>query len=172
MNQIQFRQFVFDLSDYYERKRPQDSTLDLWFNEVHAIPEEPLEWMKVKIFKENDSKPSNIPATMWALYNAWLQANPHKRSFREEVNCPDCESGWLALEKEVDGYRQKISHSAACGKCKQIPSAHYMTLQEAISEDYNRKDLKTYPVNSDRNLKTLLDKIGTKIPSAPKVIWD
>ena len=51
MTPIQFRAFVFDLSDYYERKRPQDSTLDLWFDEVRNIPDEPLEWIKGKIFK-------------------------------------------------------------------------------------------------------------------------
>lgn len=168
MNQIKFRQFVFSISDYYERKKPTDDTLDLWFNEVHAIPDEPLEWMKVKIFKENETKPSNIPGTMWALYNAWLQANPHKKAFTEEKNCPDCESGWLALQKQVDGYKQPISFSAACGNCKQIPSAHYMTLQEAIADGYNRIDLKKYPEAGPRDIKKLADSVGMKMPDYAK----
>ena len=71
--------------DYFERKRPNDNTMDLWFDEVRNIPDEPLEWIKGKIFKENDNKPSNLPATMWALYNAWLQANPHKRALPRPV---------------------------------------------------------------------------------------
>lgn len=143
MTQIQFRSFVFDVADYYERKRPQDSTLDLWFDEVRNIPEECLEWVKVKIFKENDNKPSNLPGTMWALYNAWLQANPHKRAFTEEKDCPDCEGGWLVLHKWLDQYGRNIEHSAACGRCKQIPNAYYMTLEEAERKGYKRTDLKT-----------------------------
>lgn len=163
MTPIQFRAFVFDLSDYYERKRPQDSTLDLWFDEVRNIPDEPLEWIKTKIFKENDSKPSNIPATMWALYNAWLAAHPEKRARRDNVDCPDCEGGWLVLQKWVEGYRQPISHSAPCGRCKQIPAAEYMTLFQAREKGFERVNL--FDLNAPkRTVKEMIASIGRPVP--------
>ena len=159
MVQFQFVSFVQDLFDYYERKRPNDNTMDLWFDEVKNIPDECLPWIKQKIFKENENKPSNLPATMWALYNAWLQANPDKRAYREEKDCPDCEGGWLVLQKKIDGYKQPISHSAACGRCKQIPSANYMALQEAVSKGFNRANLKTSPWDG-RSVRQMVSNIG------------
>ena len=171
MNQIQFRQFVYDLSDYYERKRPQDSTLDLWFDEVRNIPDDPLEWIKTKIFKENDTKPSNIPATMWALYNAWLQAHPEKRAYKESVDCPDCEEGWLVLKKTVKGYRQPISHSAPCGRCKQIPAAKYYTLDDAHKAGYERIDLKTFAWDGSTISDMISDITRREVPK-PKVFAD
>lgn len=159
MVQSKFVEFVTDVFDYFERKRPNDNTMDLWFDEVRNIPDEPLEWIKGKIFKENDNKPSNLPATMWALYNAWLQANPHKRAFTEEKDCPDCEGGWLVLQKRVNGYKQPISHSAPCGRCKQLPAAQYMTLFDALNAGYERMDLRKQPWDG-RTVKQMAASIG------------
>lgn len=141
MVQVRFLDFVTDVFDYFERKRPNDNTMDLWFDEVRNIPDEALEWIKSRIFKENDNKPSNLPATMWALYNAWLQANPDKRAHRESVNCPDCEGGWLVLQKRLPMYAIPITHSAPCGRCKQIPAAQYMTLFQAKEKGFERVNL-------------------------------
>lgn len=170
MTQMHFREFVYDLSDYYERKRPQDSTLDLWFDEVRNIPDEPLEWIKGKIFKENDTKPTNLPAIMWALYNAWLQANPHKRAFAQERDCPDCEGGWLVLQKRLPMYAIPISHSAPCGRCKQIPAAQYMTLFQAKEKGFERVNL--FDLNAPkRTIKEMIASIGRPVPT-PRVYCD
>ena len=170
MVQFQFVKFVQDLFDYYERKRPNDNTMDLWFDEVKNIPEECLPWIQSKIFKENETKPSNLPATMWALYNAWLQANPHKRAFTEEKNCPDCEGGWLVLHRFVDMYGREVSHSAACGRCKQIPNAYYLTLEEAERKGYKRTDLRASPWDG-KSVKQMADAIGKPVPM-PRVYAD
>jgi|DEB3_MinimDraft_2_1074329.scaffolds.fasta_scaffold36897_1 hypothetical protein len=168
MVQSKFVEFVTDVFDYFERKRPNDNTMDLWFDEVRNIPDEPLEWIKGKIFKENDNKPSNLPATMWALYNAWLQANPHKRAFTEEKDCPDCEGGWLVLQKQIAGYRSPISHSAPCGRCRQIPAAKYMTLAEAIKAGYERTDLRSAPWDG-RSVKEMAQDIARRKVEKPGV---
>ena len=170
MTQINFRNFVFGVSDYYERKRPQDSTMDLWFDEVRNIPDEPLEWITGKIFKENDTKPTNLPATMWALYNAWLQANPNKRAFAQERDCPDCEGGWLVLQKRLPMYAIPISHSAPCGRCKQIPAAKYMTLAEAKEKGFERVNLFDHNAPK-RTVKEMIASIGRPVPT-PRVYCD
>jgi len=170
MVQVRFLDFVTDVFDYFERKRPNDNTMDLWFDEVRNIPDEALEWIKSRIFKENDNKPSNLPATMWALYNAWLQANPHKRAFTEEKDCPDCEGGWLVLQKTIAGYNQPISHSVPCGRCRQIAAVKYLTLAEAIKAGYERTNLKSSPWDG-RSAREMADSIGKPVPM-PRVFVD
>jgi hypothetical protein len=172
MTLFEFNATIQNICAYYQHSEPKGPTLNLWYDKVKNIPAEPIRWIEKKMFDEQESYPKNIPSMMWALYNTWLAANPHKRAMTEDKNCPDCEGGWLAIEKQVDGYRQKISHSAACGKCKQLPSARYMTLQQAIEQGYNRIDLKTYPVNGPKDIKKLADMVGKKMPEMPIVTWE
>jgi hypothetical protein len=169
MVQSKFVEFVTDVFDYFERKRPNDNTMDLWFDEVRNIPDEPLEWIKGKIFKENDNKPSNLPATMWALYNAWLQANPHKRAFTEEKDCPDCEGGWLVLEKDQDPYRTPISATAPCGRCRQLRMPKYLRLEDAMLAGFRRKNLTTEYAVRRRPVRELAASIGRNVPQVNTV---
>jgi len=166
MVQARFLDFVTDVFDYFERKRPNDNTMDLWFDEVRNIPDEALEWIKSRIFKENDNKPSNLPATMWALYNAWLQANPDKRAHRESVDCPDCEGGWLCLTRPVRGYKVPPTFSAPCGRCRQVRAAQYMTLAEALRQGYSRVNLHAVTTVRSRNIGELIRSIGREIPGS------
>lgn len=155
---------VGNLGAFYERKaRPSAMTLELWMQKVKNIPTEAVPWIQDRIMDESEMWPRNFPQTLWAMYNAWIQANPDKRAYRESVDCPDCEGGWLSLQKELKAYRQPISHSAPCGRCRQIPAAKYMTLHEAISKGFRRIDLTTYPQHGNRNLKAMLDSIGRKM---------
>ncbi|GEM_PF-3481189 len=179
MVQMRFIEFVTDIFDYFERKKPNDNTMDLWFDEVRNIPDECLEWIKSKIFKENDNKPSNIPATMWALYNAWLQAHPEKRAHRESVNCPDCEGGWLVLQKIVENkfgkpmYEHAIpTFTAPCGKCRQLPMRNFVTLFQALEQGYQRVNLSSHTA-ARRPLKEMIASIGRPIPDPRNGIhWD
>jgi hypothetical protein len=164
MTWIEFTETIRTVCTYYERKIPNDNAIELWHERVKTIPRESLDWIKRKIFEENDTFPKNLPTVMWSLYNAWLTAHPEKRAFKESVFCPDCEGGWLALQKQVDGYRQPISFSAPCGKCRQIPSAHYMTLFQAIEQGYERIELKKYPEAGPRDIKKLAESVGMKMP--------
>jgi hypothetical protein len=169
----EFDAIIGNLGAFYERKvRPIPMTLDMWFEKVKKIPSEAVTPIQQRIMDECEGWPKNITAMMWALYHQWLSAHPEKRAHREAVDCPDCEGGWLALQKNVDGYRQKISHSAACGRCKQIPSAQYMTLFQAKEHGYERVDLLTYPVHANRNLKAMIESVAKRMPEKPRITWD
>lgn len=163
MVELRFNDFVTEICAYYERKKPADKTLDLWFDRVRAIPDEALEYIRDAIFKENDSKPANLPSTMWALYMVWLDNHPEKKAPRIAYDCPDCEDGWLALEKDDPRYKTPLSYSAACGKCKQISSKHYMTLTRALELGYRRKNLVTDHGKGIHSVKQLVDGIGQKM---------
>jgi hypothetical protein len=162
MNLIEFQGSVKKICSYYERKIPNDNTLDLWFEKTKNIPLDSVSWIERKIFEENESYPKNLPSIMWALYSAWLAAHPEKRAFKNAVSCPDCEEGWLVLEKQ-ENYKQPTSYSAACGRCKQVSAGYYMTLEKALKAGYKRKDLKTYPGSVNKDLKSLIDRIGERI---------
>ncbi len=170
MVQARFVEFVTDVFAYYQREKPKDRTMDLWFDEVRNIPDECLEWVTGKIFKESERLPSNLPATAWALYNAWLTAHPEKRAFREEAQCPECEGGWLALQKRLPMYAIPISHSAPCGRCKQIPAAKYMTLAEAKEKGFERVNLFDHNAPK-RTVKEMIAGIGRPVPT-PRVYCD
>lgn len=170
MTFIEFTGTIRTVCSYYERKSPNDNALELWFERVKNVPFESLAWIERKMFEENDAFPRNLPSVYWALYNAWLAAHPEKRAFKEAVKCPECEGGWLALQKRVDGYKQPISFSAPCGKCRQIPSAHYMTLFQALEQGYERIDLKKYPDNGNRSIKAMVEAVGMKMPDYAKRI--
>lgn len=173
MVRTDFEAIIGNLGAFYERKvRPTPMTLDMWFEKVKKIPSEAVNPIQQKIMDECDGWPKNITATMWALYHSWLAAHPEKRAFKEAVNCPDCEGGWLALQKKVDGYRQPISHSAPCGKCRQIPAAKYMTLFQAREQGYERIELTKWPETGLRDIKELADRVGQKMPEMPRVHWD
>jgi len=172
MVQARFVEFVTDVFAYYQREKPKDRTMDLWFDEVRNIPDECLEWVLSKVFKESDRLPSNLPATMWALYNAWLQAHPEKRAHRDIIDCPDCEGGWLVLQKIVENkfgkpmYEHAIpTFTAPCGRCKQVPSKHYATLSEALAEGYERVDLRRCFWNGE-SIHDMTRRIGTPVPPA------
>lgn len=163
MVQSGFVSYVTDIFAYYQREKPKDRTMDLWFDEVRNIPDEALDWISSRIFKESERLPSNLPATTWALYNAWLQANPNKRAFAQERDCPDCEGGWLVLQKRLPMYAIPISHSAPCGRCKQIPAAQYMTLFQAREKGYERLNLNPDPWDG-KNVKQMATGIGRPVP--------
>jgi hypothetical protein len=167
----EFETFTVKLSAFYERKvRPMHGTLDLWFEKVRRIPAEALPWMENKIYEESEGWPRNLTSTMWALYHSWLQAHPEKRSFKRDQFCPDCEGGWLILEKQED-YRQPTSYSAPCGNCKQIPGRNYLTLHQALSNGFTRKDLTKHQTTC-RSLPELIESVGKTMPDQGQVTWE
>lgn len=170
--------FVANLGAYYEKfKEPSTVTVDLWLKKVESIPYECLSWVHDKITSESEMFPKNLPMVMWALYHAWLDAHPDKRAHREHVDCPDCEAGWLTLQKVVTNkfglpmYRDAIPTFAwPCGKCRQIPSKQYRTLFQAMEEGFERVNLKSHTA-ARRNLKEMVDSIGRPVPQ-PRVYCD
>lgn len=171
MVRTELEAIVGNLGAFYERKAaPSEMTLVLWLQKVKNIPSEAIPWIQSKIMDECESWPKNITAIMWAMYHAWLAAHPEKRAHLDHVDCPDCEGGWLAIRKRVEPYRQPISHSAPCGRCKQIPASQYMTMFQALESGYERIDLRTYQAHTGE-LGRLIESIGKKMEK-PRVYAD
>jgi hypothetical protein len=169
MTWIEFTETIRTVCTYYERKIPNDNALELWHERVKTIPRESLDWIKRKIFEENDTFPKNLPTVMWSLYNAWLTAHPEKRARKESVDCPDCESGWLILEKDQDPYRTPISATAPCGRCRQLRMPKYLRLEDAMLAGFRRKNLTTEYAVRRRPVRELAASIGRNVPQVNTV---
>lgn len=164
MTLLEFQEFVRNICAYYERRIPNDHTLDLWYDRVRNIPYESVEWIKGRIF-EQDTFPKNYPVAIWQLYQAWLEAHPEKRApDRTQYSCPDCESGWLVLEKQLPQYSIPISYSAPCARCKQVKAANYMSLDDAVRNGYRRKDLVSEHTVQRQPIRELIESIGRPVP--------
>jgi len=118
MTIIEFKEFLKDIGIYYERKAPNDGTIEAWFERVKKIPSEPIGWITDKIFEANETYPKNIPNTMWAFYREWVQSNPNKIAHKNYFKCPDCDGeGIINMSKTVNNYPYK--YVARCERCKQ-----------------------------------------------------
>jgi len=169
MTPIELHEFTKTACSYYERKMPNDMTLDLWQQRVGNIPSEPLAWIQTRIFEQFEAFPKNLPSVIWELYNAWLDANPEKRAHKESVDCPDCESGWLILEKDQDPYRTPISATAPCGRCRQLRMPKYLRLEDAMLAGFRRKNLTTEYAVRRRPVRELAASIGRNVPQVNTV---
>lgn len=169
-----------NLGAFYERKaKPGDMTFNLWFEKVKNIPSDAIPWIQNRIMDECDMWPRNITATVWAMYHAWLRAHPEKRAYRESVDCPDCEGGWLILQKVVENkfgkpmYEHGIpTFTAPCGKCRQLPMRNYVNLYQALERGYERVNLASHTA-ARRTVKEMVDSIGRPIQGPRTGIhWD
>lgn len=109
-----FHDFVKGLCFYYERRDPREETLDLWFQGVKHIPDEPVGWMSEQIRNRHDFFPRNLPQAMREFWQQWLEDHPHRRTRRDAgADCPDCdETGLISL------YREGSRYLFRCSRCK------------------------------------------------------
>lgn len=164
MVRTELEAIVGNLGAFYERKSaPSAMTLELWMQKVKNIPSEAVGPIQDKIMDECEYWPRNLPATLWAMYHAWLEAHPEKRAHKDIVDCPDCEGGWLCLTRPVRGYRVPPTFSAPCGRCRQVRAAQYMTLAEALRQGYSRVNLHAVTTVKSRNIGELIRSIGREI---------
>ena len=91
-----FHDFVKGLCFYYERRDPREETLDLWFQEVKHIPDEPVDWMSEQIRSRHESFPRNLPLVMRELWQQWLEDHPQRRAQR------NTEDGLSGLRRDRD----------------------------------------------------------------------
>jgi len=161
MTPLEFHEFVKTICSYYERKMPTDAALDLWQQRVGNIPSEPIDWIQAKIFDQFEAFPKNLPSVIWDLYNAWLNAYPDRRARKPNVSCPDCESGWLILERDHDPYTIPITATAPCASCRQISMAEssYMSLSDAERMGMRRKNLVSEHSIVRRSIHSLIDEV-------------
>ena len=71
-----FHDFVKGLCFYYERRDPREEALDLWFQQVKHIPDEPVGWMSGQIRGRHESYPRNLPLVMRELWQQWMEDHP------------------------------------------------------------------------------------------------
>ena len=109
-----FHDFVKGLCFYYERRDPREETLDLWFQGVKHIPDEPVDWMSDQIRSRHDAFPRNLPLVMRELWQQWLEDHPQRRTYRNTgEECPDCDGHGL-----ISLYRSGSRYLFRCGRCK------------------------------------------------------
>ncbi len=125
-----FHDFVKGLCFYYERRDPREESLDLWFQGVKQIPDEPVDWMSEQIRSRHETFPKNLPLVMRELWQQWLEDHPQRRTSRNaEEECPDCDSDGL-----ISLFREGRSYLFRCGKCKRsnlngVPVAYLADLE-------------------------------------------
>ena len=125
-----FHDFVKGLCFYYERRDPREETLDLWFQGVRHVPDEPVDWMSDQIRSRHDVFPRNLPLVMRELWQQWLEDHPDRRTRgNTETDCPDCdETGLISL------YREGSRYLFRCRRCKRsnlngVPAAFLVDLE-------------------------------------------
>jgi len=178
MVRTELEAIVGNLGAFYERKSaPSAMTLELWMQKVKNIPSEAVGPIQDKIMDECEYWPRTLPATLWAMYHAWLEAHPEKRAHKDIVDCPDCEGGWLVLQKIINNkfgrpmYENAIpTFTAPCGKCRQLPMRNFLTLFQAIEQGYQRVNLKSHTA-ARRTVKEMIASIGRPVPT-PRVYCD
>ncbi|MDA8126600.1 MAG: hypothetical protein M0009_15610 [Deltaproteobacteria bacterium] len=125
-----FHDFVKGLCFYYERRDPREEALDLWFQAVKHLPDEPMDWISEQIRGRYETFPKNLPLVMRELWQQWLEDHPQRRSHRKtEEPCLDCDdTGLISL------FRKGSSYLFRCGKCKRsnlngVPMAYLADLE-------------------------------------------
>jgi hypothetical protein len=125
-----FHDFVKGLCFYYERRDPREETLDLWFEGVKHIPDEPVDWMSEQIRGRHEMCPKNLPLVMRELWQQWLEDHPQRRMHRNTGEpCPDCDdTGLISL------FRKRSLYVFRCGRCKRsnlngVPVAYLADLE-------------------------------------------
>ena len=125
-----FHDFVKGLCFYYERRDPREETLDLWFQGVKHIPDEPVDWMSEQLRTRHEAFPRNLPLEMRTLWQQWLEDHPQRRARRTvEEACPDCDGDGL-----ISLFRKGSSYLFRCGRCKRsnlngVPVAYIADLE-------------------------------------------
>ncbi len=125
-----FHDFVKGLCFYYERRDPREETLDLWFQGVKHIPDEPVDWISDQIRSRHDAFPRNLPLLMRELWQQWLEDHPQRRTNRNPgEECPDCDGDGL-----ISLFRKGRRYLFRCGRCKRsnlngVPLAYLADLE-------------------------------------------
>jgi hypothetical protein len=125
-----FHDFVKGLCFYYERRDPREEALDLWFQQVKHIPDEPVDWMSEQIRSRHELYPRNLPLVMREPWHQWLEVHPQWRvRGTGGEDCPDCdETGVISI------YRKGSRYLFRCSRCKRsnlngVPAAFLADLE-------------------------------------------
>lgn len=129
----EFNDLLIELSNFYERKEPKQSTIELWYRLVNRIPSEPVKWITKKIETNYETFPRNLTAALWSTYNEWQQAYPEKKTVENYFECPDCVEGLIMAHKSKNNINYK--YVFRCALCKQSHCREYPTISAKELKD-------------------------------------
>jgi hypothetical protein len=111
---------VRNLCTYFERaKHPSMETIDMWFNRISKIPDEPVQWIVQRIKETSESFPRNLPNTLWEYYREWIASNPDKVSISKRKDCIRCNGDGYVYATKIHGKNQVYSYVFRCPECEQ-----------------------------------------------------
>lgn len=92
MQRPNFIAMVRKLCDYYERKPPSSSAVDLWLSKVERYPDECIPWMVRTITDRFEKFPPNLPNVLRGLWEEWLRDHPER--FAHDDAVMRCSDAW------------------------------------------------------------------------------
>ena len=115
----EFSMLVGRLAAFYERKKPNDSTMDLWFDVIGKIPSDEINDIYERIIKEHDSFPKNLTGAMWANHYELRAARGIVESEKAYRECDYCNHGLIFVQKKHESGDYYIREVFRCAKCRQ-----------------------------------------------------
>jgi len=117
MIESEFKVFIKGICNYFERKRPQDDTLELWFDCVKWIKSDSLDFIQKKIQNNNDTFPKNLPNAIISAYHVFMDSRLNAEEDQVYVECPHCLEGFIYTTKKAWGMNYHFTFR--CGVCRQ-----------------------------------------------------
>lgn len=110
---------VRNLCTYFERKvTPTPQAIDMWFDRVKKIPDEPVDWIVSRVKELQESFPKNLPNMLWELYREWLASRPEKQEHRH-VDCDKCNGDGYVFALRFDDSGRHYEYGFRCPACDQ-----------------------------------------------------
>jgi hypothetical protein len=162
MEKTEFVDLLKELSDFYERKEPKTSTIDLWYRLVQRIPSEPVKWITKKIEEVYEAFPRNLTAALWSSYTQWQQSYPEKKAKKVYFDCPDCNEGLIFAKKKNAPHVSEFVFR--CSRCRQDNTRAYpLSSRLELLEEYDVMPKEGNLKSSNKNLNDLVKKVGHAI---------
>lgn len=120
----EFGILISKLVSFYERKKPNDSTMDLWFDAISGIPSAEITDIFERIVKDNEAFPRNLTAAMWSVHYELRAAAGIATAVKVYKHCDYCKDGLLFLEKEHPSGGFYMRYVFRCDQCKQRKEAY------------------------------------------------
>lgn len=110
MVMTEFQGFLRNLFDYFDKKAPKVTQINLWFESVQRIDSEALQRIYDDL-RQDEALPRNLPKAMWASYGEWMRDHPG-----EDGPC-ECHEGFWEVCFYLEESKQWAIYLIPCGRC-------------------------------------------------------
>lgn len=155
---------VRNLCTYFERKvTPTPQAIDMWFDRVKKIPDEPVDWIVSRVKELQESFPKNLPNMLWELYREWLASRPEKQAHRH-VDCDKCNGDGYVFALRFDDKGRHFQYAFRCPACDQAPELGipFWSPQKHITDGFHPIPNQNRPLDK-KTIREMLDSIGRPI---------